>query len=83
MKSDLLFLTQQLNSQWLPEVTTTIACRQHLFQMKEHSLKFSLNAHYWFGVDILGAVIIQVTLYRVEFHIKRSIYEGTEMYSSV
>lgn len=82
MESDLLFLTQQLNSQWLPAITTTIACRQHLFQIKECSLKLSLDAHYRLGVDILGAVIVQVTLYRVEFYIKQKHYEGTEMYSS-
>lgn len=67
MESNLLFLTQQMNSQWLPAITTIIAYRQHLFQIKECSLKFSLNAHYCFGVDILGAMTVQVPLCRVEF----------------
>lgn len=82
MESDLLFLTQQLNSQWLPAITTIIAYRQHLFQIKERSLKFSLNAHYRFGVDILGAMSVQVTLYRAEFYIKQKHYQETEMYSA-
>lgn len=82
MESDLLFLTQQLNSQWLPAITSTIACRQHLFQIKERSLKFSLNAHYRCRVDILGAMIVQATLYRAEFYRKQKHYERTEMYSS-
>lgn len=55
-------LTQQLNSQWLPAITTIIAHRQHLFQIEEHSLKFSLNAYYWLEVDILGAVAVPVAL---------------------
>lgn len=73
MESDLLFLTQQLNSQWLPAITTVIAYRQYLFQIKERSLKFSLNAYDCLGVDILGAMIAQVTFYRVEFYKSRSI----------
>lgn len=72
MESDLLFLTQQLNSQWLPAITTVIAYRQYLFQIKECSLKFSLNAYDCLGVDILGAMIAQVTFYRVEFYKSRS-----------
>ena len=72
MESDLLFLTQQLNSQWLPAITTVIAYRQYLFQIKEWSLKFSLNAYDCLGVDILGAMIAQVTFYRVEFYTSRS-----------
>lgn len=72
MESDLLFLTQQLNSQWLPAITTVIAYRQYLFQIKECSLKFSLNAYDCLGVDILGATIAQVTFYRVEFYKSRS-----------
>lgn len=71
MESDRLFLTQQLNSQWFPAITTIVAYRQHLFQIKERSLKFSLNAYDCLGVDILGALIVQVTLYRVEFYIKQ------------
>lgn len=60
LKPDLLFLTQQLNSQHLPAITAVVAYRQRLFQMKEHSLKFPLNAHYCFA-DILGAVIVPVS----------------------
>lgn len=60
LKSDLLFLTQQLNSQRLPAITAAVAYRQRLFQMKEHSLKFLLNAHYCFAADILGAVTVPV-----------------------
>lgn len=74
MESDLLFLTQQLNSLWLPAITTIIVYRQHLFQIKEHSLKFSLNAHYCFEVDVLGAMIVQATLYGVEF-----LYKGAAL----
>lgn len=59
--------------QWLPAITTVIAYRQYLFQIKERSLKFSLNAYDCLGVDILGAMIAQVTFYRVEFYKSRSI----------
>ena len=54
-------------------MTVVIAYRQYLFQIKERSLKFSLNAYDCLGVDILGAMIAQVTFYRVEFYKSRSI----------